>query len=151
MAGARSRTLNFVLAADAKQVQRAFTQAEKASDRYAKDTEHAPRGASQSFASIGEVGAEGAAGSPPPTCRSARRARAIHATEDLGKATAGLHRNLGLTIEQASRWGGVAKARGIDNKALTMSFTTCRAGRGGQLGRHKQVKLFKTLGISQAI
>lgn len=49
---------------------------------------------------------------------------AITTTQDLAKTTAGLNRNLGLSVKTASQWGAVAKSRDVDAKALTMSFTT---------------------------
>jgi len=74
----------------------------------------------------------------------------IHASEELGKTTAGLTRNLDLQNNVASRWGAVAQAREIDSKSLTMSFTTLsrrmvEAGRkGGTL-----LTPFHQLGLSQ--
>jgi hypothetical protein len=46
----------------------------------------------------------------------------IHASEELGKTTAGLTRNFGLQNNVASRWAAVAQSREIDSKALSMSF-----------------------------
>lgn len=77
--------------------------------------------------------------------------KAINASTELAKTTAGLNRNLNLSIEESSRWGAVAKAREIDSKALTMSFTTLSrrfvdaAHSGGTL-----LAPFKRLGITQA-
>jgi hypothetical protein len=74
----------------------------------------------------------------------------IHASEELGKTTVGLTRNLDLQNNVASRWGAVAQAREIDSKSLTMSFTTLsrrmvEAGRkGGTL-----LTPFHQLGLSQ--
>ena len=76
--------------------------------------------------------------------------KAVTATVDLGKAALGLNRNLGLTIGQGSEWGAVAKSRGIDNKALTMSFTKLSSAvEKGRAGSEAQVDLFKSLGVSQ--
>ena len=75
---------------------------------------------------------------------------AITNTEELAKTTLGLSRNLGLSTNVASRWGAVAQARGIDSKALGMSFGVLsskmvEAGRkGGTL-----LTPFHLLGISQ--
>lgn len=75
---------------------------------------------------------------------------AITNTEELGKVTAGLTRNLGLQTNVASRWGAVAHSREIDSKSLTMSFSALskqmvEAGRkGGTL-----LTPFHQLGITQ--
>jgi hypothetical protein len=151
MAGSRSRVLNFVLAADARQVQRAFTQAEKAGDRYAKSAEHTHARANRSFAQSAKSAAKWAGGVTAAYVSISKAHDAITATEDLGKATAGLHRNLGLSVKEASRWAGVAHARGIDNKALTMSFTTLsRQVEAANSGSTKQQKIFASLGLTQA-
>jgi hypothetical protein len=74
----------------------------------------------------------------------------IHASEELGKTTAGLTRNFGLQNNVASRWAAVAQSREIDSKALSMGFGTLstkmvEAGRkGGTL-----LTPFHQLGISQ--
>jgi hypothetical protein len=49
---------------------------------------------------------------------------AVTTTEELTGATLKLHRALGLSIEESSRWAAVARARGIDNKQLQQSFGT---------------------------
>lgn len=49
---------------------------------------------------------------------------AVAQSTELAATTAGLHRNLGLTNQEGSRWAAVAKARGIDAKSLNLSFTT---------------------------
>jgi hypothetical protein len=103
---------------------------------------------------------------------------AVNTTVDLGKATIGLNRNLGLSVATGSAWAAVAKQRGIGNKALIGSFTTLSkqveaanqgyadqrkklSGLGHSLadeakrraitaaGAGKQAEMFKRLGISQ--
>ncbi len=75
---------------------------------------------------------------------------AIHSTEELGKTTAGLVRNFDLQNNVASRWGAIAYARGIDSKALGMTFVTlstkltAAAREGG-----KALLPFHQLGLSQ--
>ena len=75
---------------------------------------------------------------------------AIHATEELGKTTAGLTRNFDFATNVASRWGAVAFARGIDSKALSMTFgtlstkLTTAAREGG-----KALLPFHQLGLTQ--
>lgn len=48
----------------------------------------------------------------------------IDETLELSKVAVGLNRNLGISSREGTQWGAVAKARGIDTKALTMAFTT---------------------------
>ncbi len=92
-----------------------------------------------------------AAGSAAAAYISISQAKAaVETTENLAKTTAGLNRNLGLTTKEASRWGAVAVARGIDTKSLTMSFTTLsrqlvEAGRGSETA----TQAFKDIGITQ--
>ena len=80
----------------------------------------------------------------------AKGKEAITTTLDLSKSTAGLNRNLGLSVNVASRWGAVAKARDIDSKSMTMSFTILSkrmveaAHKGGTA-----MESFNRLGISQ--
>lgn len=71
-------------------------------------------------------------------------------TLELSKTTAGLARNLGLTTREASRWAGVAHARDIDSKSLTMSFTTLSrqlvtAARDGGTA----MDVFRDMGLTQ--
>src|SRR5215471_15069799 len=73
---------------------------------------------------------------------------AISTTEDLAKTTIRLHDTLGLTTKQASEWGAVAKARGIDAKSLAQGFGTLSkqivsANQGSKAAREE----FKLLGV----
>lgn len=75
---------------------------------------------------------------------------AITATEDLGKATMGLHKSFGLSIPQASRYAAVLKSRGVDAKQTTMAFTSLGAALvKAQGGAKPMIKNFKLLGLSQ--
>ena len=75
---------------------------------------------------------------------------AIQTTQDLALATAGLNRNLGIATVEASRWAAVTRARGIDSKTLTMSFTSvARALEGVKTGSESARAPFEALGISQ--
>jgi 3D (Asp-Asp-Asp) domain-containing protein len=76
---------------------------------------------------------------------------AVGATEDLAKGTLALHRNLGLTIQDASRWAAVAKARGIDTSDLSTSFTNLSKNVEKALSPkpvQASIKAFADLGIS---
>ncbi len=75
--------------------------------------------------------------------------RAISTTGDLAKAQIGLARNLGLSNQQAGQWAAIAHVRGIDNRALNMSFTTLGRNMGKAIaGGKTQTETFRTLGIS---
>jgi hypothetical protein len=81
----------------------------------------------------------------------AKAKEAVSTTLELSKATTGLNRNLGLSVNVSSRWAAVAKARGIDNKSMTMSFTIL--GKRMVDAAHKggtTMEAFNRLGISQA-
>ena len=95
--------------------------------------------------------AAGAAASAALAYLSISQAKsAVTTTQDLAKTTAGLNRNLGLSTKQASRWGVVAKARDIDAKALTMSFTTLsRRITDAAKGSDTAVDSFKDIGVTQ--
>jgi hypothetical protein len=75
--------------------------------------------------------------------------KAIDQTEQLAKATGGLVNNLGLANKEASEWAAVATARGIDNKALTASFTILskQLDAAGD-GNAKAIDSFKRLGFT---
>jgi hypothetical protein len=82
---------------------------------------------------------------------------AITTTQDLAKTTAGLNRNLGLSVKEGSRWAAVAKSRDIDAKSLTMSFTilsrrvvdAAHAIREGGGAAETAMVPFTRLGLSQ--
>lgn len=76
---------------------------------------------------------------------------AVTQSTELAAVTAGLHRNLGLTNREGSRWAAVAKARGIDSKSLNMSFTTLsRNIAAGAEDNAAYEDSFAKLGITQA-
>lgn len=75
---------------------------------------------------------------------------AVVVTQDLAKTTAGLARNLGIATEDASRWSAVAKARDVDSKSLTMSFTTLsRRLREARDDTSSSAEAFRSLGLEQ--
>ena len=91
-----------------------------------------------------------AAGAAAAYISIAQAKEAVTTTEDLAKTTMGLHRNLGIANKEASRWGAVAKARDIDTKSLTMSFTTLsrqltEASRGSDTAE----QAFADIGVTQ--
>jgi hypothetical protein len=150
VASSRSRTLNFVLAAEAKQVTSAFSKVEKGGDRLAKHTEQTHGRMSRSYAGSAKSALKWGAATIGAYAAISKAHDAIHATEDLAKSTQALHRNLGLTVEEASRWGAVAKARDIDTKSLNLSFTTLsKTVEAALQGDEKRIALFKELGLTQ--
>jgi hypothetical protein len=75
---------------------------------------------------------------------------AITTTLEFNKAVQGLNRNLGLTVEQASRWATVAKARDIDTKSLVMSFTALsKKIEEAKGGSESALDVFQSLGVTQ--
>lgn len=165
----RERVLNFVLAGDAKQLERSFAKGgaaagrfgkdvdrgykhgQTAAGRFAKNTDDAHRRVGRSFLGMSKSALKGAAGVTAAYVSISQAKNAISTTQDLAKATAGLSRNLGLNTKEASAWAAVARARGIDNKSLTMSFTTLsRQLEQARGGGEKQIEMFRKLGISQA-
>lgn len=80
----------------------------------------------------------------------AKGKEAIAVTTDLAKTTAALSKTLGMSTQEASAWGAVAKSRSIDNRALQMSFATLsRQVLNAQQGSKSAIKVFGSLGISQ--
>jgi hypothetical protein len=113
-----ARKIEVVIAGDAASLEKALGRAGGATTKFAKQTEGAHKriGSALSGAIKYAAGAALAYG----TIAGARSA--ITTTEDLAKTTLTLHKSFGLSIESASRWAAVAKARGSDGKSLTMGF-----------------------------
>jgi hypothetical protein len=73
---------------------------------------------------------------------------AVDMTTELGKTTIGLSKNLGLSTEAASEWAAVAKTRGVDAKALNMSFGTLSKNiDASSKAGSSQAKTFQQLGV----
>jgi hypothetical protein len=73
---------------------------------------------------------------------------AVNTTAELGKTTIGLSKNLGLSTEAASEWAAVAKTRGVDAKALNMSFGTLSKNiDASSKAGSSQAKTFEQLGV----
>lgn len=74
----------------------------------------------------------------------------VDVTEDLGKGALGLARNLGLADEEAVRWAGTAKLRGIDTAALGKSGAFLGKQMLAAAGGSKEANAaFRALGVSQ--
>lgn len=75
---------------------------------------------------------------------------AIDTTKELALATMGLSTNLGISAKDGSRWAAVAKMRNVDNKAMTLSFTTLsRRIEDAAAGSESALKPFQAMGITQ--
>jgi hypothetical protein len=74
---------------------------------------------------------------------------AIDVTTDLAKSTIGLNRNLGFSIDLASRWAAVARARGVDGKELNSAFTSiAKSAKAAHDPTSAQASAFREVGIS---
>jgi hypothetical protein len=77
---------------------------------------------------------------------------AISTTTELGKTTIGLSKNLGLSTQAASEWAAVAKTRGVDAKALNMSFGTLSKNiDASSKAGSSQAKAFEQLGVPLSV
>lgn len=75
----------------------------------------------------------------------------INSTMDLAKTTLMLKRATGLDAEEASAWGTVTKARGIETKQFQVSLVKLsRQMEAARTGNEKAADSFAALGISQA-
>ena len=74
--------------------------------------------------------------------------QAVSVTQDLAASTIVLNSNLGLGVETSSQWAAVAKARGVDAKALGMSFSKLAAAQvKSAKATDKSGNAFNALGI----
>jgi hypothetical protein len=146
-----ARKLEIEFVGDTKDLEKAFARTRKAGTAAGKSIEGVHVRMRKSFAGITASAAKMGAGVLAAYASIEGAKKAVDVTEQLGKATIGLHKNLGLTIEQASRWAAVTKARGIDAKQLTQAFGTLskNAFAVGQAAA-KQGKQLDALGHSHA-
>lgn len=116
---------------------------------FGKNVNHAGRASKFGAGMLKKAaGAALAAGSAYLGISAARSA--VTTTVDLAKATIGLHKNLGLSVESSSAWAAVARSRGVDAKALNMSFgTLSKNATAAAEGTGASVDAFKKLGITQ--
>ncbi|MGI8593940.1 MAG: hypothetical protein ACR2ML_06165, partial [Solirubrobacteraceae bacterium] len=157
----RSRQLVTRLALDTDSFTRGFQRAERtagqaqrrmagSSRRAATSLERDNRRASGSFSQLSRRAIGAGAGVAGAYLTISKAQAAVSATESLAKTSLGLARNLGLTTREASRWAAVATARGVDGKALTMSFTALsRQAEQAAGGSEKARRAFRNLGIDQ--
>jgi hypothetical protein len=144
------RVLEVAIIGDASSLKRTLGSARGEVGKFSKQTDTASRGMSKFRTSLGGV-ARAAAGAAAAYVGISQAKQAVSTTTDLAKATIGLHKNLGLTIEKASEWAAVAKTRNVDTKALNMSFGTLSKNvEAATKGTGAQAEAFKTLGLSQA-
>lgn len=116
--------LEVVMAADPRSLERGFKRGEKASADFQKKTDRNNDLVSRSASKMSKklIGAAGAAVGAYASISGAKAA--ISTTETLAKATMVLTKNLGLSVEEGSRWAAVAATRNIDSKALATTFGT---------------------------
>jgi hypothetical protein len=126
-----------------------FQKATKETDRFGKASNRSAR-ATAGLGSALRGAALAAGGAAAAYISIAQAKQAITTTQELALATSGLNRNLGLATTEASKWAAVTRARGIDSKTLTMSFTALsRAIDGTRTGTESALRPFQALGISQ--
>lgn len=145
------RTAEVLFIGNAASIVKAARQGEKATQRFGKTAESTHNRARKSFAGLTSSALKMGAGVAGAYASIAGAKQAIATTEELAKSTIGLHKNLGLSVTQASRWAAVAKARGIDSKQLAQAFGILgkNAVAAGD-GQDKQRKALDALGGSQA-
>lgn len=91
---------------------------------FGKSNQQVAQESERSFGSAAKSALKWAAGLAATYGAVSKAREAISVTQDLSKATEQLHRNLGLSIKEASRWAAVAKVRGIEGTALATSFNS---------------------------
>lgn len=147
---ALTRTLSVAVVGDADSLVRSFRKVDTAAGRSGKNVEHLHVRVRRSFAGMTASAAKMGAGVVAAYASIEGVKGAVDATEELAHTTLTLHKSFGLTIKSASEWGAVAKARGADGKALTMSFKALStAVRNAHVGSKAQVQAFNELGVSQ--
>lgn len=144
--------LEVIVAADPRSLESGLARAGKATDKFGKTADSTSRRTKRGFMGM-EASATKLAkslvgvGAAYLSIKGAKDA--IATTQDLGKATAKLSRDLGLSTQEASRFAAVAKVRGIDIKSLSQSFgTLSKNAVAAADGGKTQAAAFKTLGIS---
>lgn len=149
MARTPNSKLQITLALDSKGLKSGMSRVSAETGRLSKSANRGSKATSALGASLRRAAV--AAGGAALAYVSVAQARAaIQTTQDLALATAGLNRNLGISTKEASRWAAVTRARGVDSKTMTMSFTSLsRAIEGVGTGSESALKPFRDLGISQ--
>ena len=126
-----------------------FQRATRETDRFQRSTAKTSR-ATAALGGTLRRAAFAAAGAAAAYVSVAQARRAIETTQELALATMGLQRNLGMATEEASRWAAVTRARGIDSRTLTMSFTALAKNlQSVREGSETSIKTFRSLGITQ--
>ena len=110
---ARSGKVRVSITLDDKGLTQGTHKADKALSKFEKSGTKRLKGVAKSVAGVGAAFASFGAAKA-----------AISTTTTLAKTTLALHRNLGLTVAESSRWAAVAHSRDIDSKALNQSFVT---------------------------
>ena len=144
-----TKNLNLKITADARDAEKGFKKAEKASNRFGKSVSKMPGG--KHFSSIGKGALGAAAGFGAIAVAGNEISKSISTTMGLAKATRTLQRATGLAAEDASQLAAVLQQRGIDATKSGRAFTTlARQTRAAADGSESASKMFKELGVSQA-
>ncbi len=146
----RKAALAVLISGDSKQLEHALARANGGLDKFGKKAEHTNRNVGTSFGTMAKRAAGAGAAAVGAYASIAGAKKAIDTTTTLAKTTLSLHKNLGLSVDAASRWAGVAKSRDIDAKALNQSFVTLSKSQVAAVkGTEANVEAFRKLGISR--
>jgi hypothetical protein len=118
----RKAALAVLISGDQKQLERTLIKAGGGLDKFGKKAEHTNSRVGTSFGGMAKRAAGAGVAAVGAYASIAGAKKAIDTTTTLAKTTLSLNKNLGLGVEQASRWAAVAKSRDIDSKALNQSF-----------------------------
>lgn len=126
-----------------------FQKATRETDKFGRSTTRTSRATSALGTTLRRA-AFAAAGAAAAYVSVAQARRAIETTQELALATMGLERNLGMATKEASRWAAVTRARGVDSRTLTMSFTAlARNLQSVREGSESSIAVFRSLGITE--
>lgn len=149
MARSPKSQLIISLALDSKGLQAGMNRVSAQTGRMSRSARAGSR-ATAGLGSAFRAAALAAGGAAAAYISVAQARQAITTTQELALTTSGLNRNLGIATKEASRWAAVTRARGVDSKTLTMSFTALsRAIEGTKTGSESALRPFQALGISQ--
>lgn len=163
MAVSKSGRIRLYVEVDADQTEEGLKKAQRALDKFDSSTTKTTRTqekASRTTKGLDDhtrrlggsmlTAAKYAAGAAAAYISIGQAKDAIETTQDLAKTTAGLHRNLGLSNREGSRWAAIAKSRDIDTKSLNLSFTTLsRRLQDARDATSDQAAQLHELGLSQ--
>jgi hypothetical protein len=149
---ARGKRVTIPIELDASGLRRGANDATRALKKFDNDGTRAIRGVDDATTRLSgnfRRAARYAAGAAAAYVSIDQARAAVETTVELGKGTLLLSRNLGLSTKTASSFAAVAKARGADVKALSMSFASLsRNVESAKSGSEASIDTFKGLGIT---